>query len=83
MAGDVTREPFIETSTETGLLFPAGLAWTPDGGIYASSVANGVINEYDADGTFVRNILSPPEGEELDDDSYSPTWRQDRASHHK
>ena len=57
---DVHRE-----AATTGLATPAGLAHAPDGGIYVSSVFNGVINEYDADGTFVRNILSPPAGESL------------------
>jgi sugar lactone lactonase YvrE len=71
MASSVTKELFIPTSEDTGLFSPAGLAWTPDGGMYVSSVANGVINEYEADGTYVRTILSPPEGESMDEDSFS------------
>ena len=34
-----------------------------DGSWYVSSVFTGVINEYDADGTFVRTVLQPPAGE--------------------
>ena len=35
------------------------------GGWYVTSVINGVINEYTADGEFVRTILRPPAGETL------------------
>jgi hypothetical protein len=65
MADEVTEELWIETSDATGLLTPAGLAPTPAGGLYVSSVFNGVINEYDADGEFVRTILQPDEGTRL------------------
>jgi sugar lactone lactonase YvrE len=71
MTEAVTKELFIPTSQENGLGFPAGLAWTPDGGMYVSSVANGVINEYSAEGEYVRTILRPPEGESMDEDSFS------------
>lgn len=71
MASGVTKELFIPTSNDTGLFSPAGLAWALDGGIFVSSVANGVINEYDADGTYRRTILAPPEGESMDEDSFS------------
>jgi hypothetical protein len=67
----ITKEIFIAADPETGLAFPAGLAWAPDGGFYVSSVATGTINEYDAEGTYLRTILAPPDGEQLDDDSYS------------
>ena len=63
MADSVTKETFIGTDNE--LASPNGLAPTGDGGWYVASVSNGVINEYDADGQFVRNILRPPEGEGL------------------
>ena len=63
MADSVTKEQFIGTGDE--LATPNGLAPTGNGGWYVASVSNGVINEYDADGQFVRNILHPPEGEGL------------------
>jgi hypothetical protein len=66
----ITKDLFIPADAEVGLAFPAGLAWAPDGGFYVSSVASGTINEYGADGTYVRTILEPEEGEVLDADSY-------------
>ncbi|MBM3672143.1 MAG: hypothetical protein FJW86_08195 [Actinobacteria bacterium] len=63
MADSVTKEKFITTENE--LATPNGLAPTGDGGWYVASVANGLINEYDADGQFVRTILRPPAGEGL------------------
>jgi hypothetical protein len=71
MADSVTSERWIETSEETKLATPAGLAPTADGGLYVSSVFNGVINEYDKDATYVRTILQPPEGETLGTEPYS------------
>ncbi|MEZ5177378.1 MAG: hypothetical protein R2746_03600 [Acidimicrobiales bacterium] len=62
MADDVARTTFIPAG-DHGLATPAGLAHAPDGGFYVSSVFTGVINEYDADGQFVRTILQPPAGE--------------------
>lgn len=70
MADDVNKEVFIEAGPN-GLATPAGLAPAPDDGFYVSSVFSGVINEYDADGTFRRTILSPPEGESIGEQPYS------------
>jgi hypothetical protein len=56
---------------EHNMLSPAGLARTPTGGFYVSSVATGVINEYDANWGFVRTILQPPAGEKLTSTTYS------------
>ena len=36
-----------------------------------SSVFTGVINEYDAEGAFVRTVLSPPPGEQLGEQTFS------------
>lgn len=71
LADDVRKELWIETSAETKLATPAGLAPTPDGGLYVSSVFNGVINEYDAEGRYVRTILEPPAGEVLGERPYT------------
>lgn len=62
--GRVDRELFVSVG-EHGLATPNAVALTENGGMYVSSVVTGVINEYDADGAYVRTILSPPEGEEL------------------
>lgn len=70
MAEGVERQVFIAAGPE-GLATPAGLANAPDDGFYVSSVFTGVINEYDADGTFRRTILAPPEGEQLGEEPYS------------
>jgi hypothetical protein len=63
MATNITREKFIDTSN--GLATPSNIVPSPAGGWYVSSVSNGVINEYDADGGYVRTVLKPPEGETL------------------
>jgi hypothetical protein len=66
----VQKELFIPADPEVGMAFTAGLAWAPDGGFYVSSVATGTIAEYDASGAYVRTILEPADGEQLDADSY-------------
>jgi hypothetical protein len=72
MADEVSKELWIEASGDTGLGTPAGLAPAPDGGLYVSAVAiAGVINEYDADGEYVRTILAPPEGETIGAEPFS------------
>jgi len=67
----VDRELVIPTSSDEGLLFPSGLAPSPDGGLYVSSVASGVISEYRLDGTFVRTVLEPDDGDVLDADGFA------------
>lgn len=68
--GAIEREVFIPAG-EHELSTPHSVAPTPDGGFYVTSVINGVINEYDADGAFVRTILQPPAGEELGPEPFS------------
>jgi hypothetical protein len=65
LAEDVAKEPFIEPDDDNGLSTPSGLAQAPDGRLYVSSVINGVISEFDPDGTFRRMVLAPDDGEEL------------------
>ncbi len=69
LADEVQRDLFIATGD--GLGFPAGIVSTDNGGFYVSSQASGVINEYAADGSFVRPIMVPPEGDELDADGFT------------
>jgi hypothetical protein len=71
MADAIDKDLWIEISADTRLATPAGLAPTPDGGLYVSSVFNGVINEYGPDGSFVRTILEPPAGETIGATTYS------------
>jgi hypothetical protein len=69
MTEGVAREQFIDSSN--GLATPSNIVASPRGGWLVSSVFTGVINEYDADGGFVRTVLSPPEGEVLGAEPYS------------
>jgi hypothetical protein len=62
---DTVRKEIFVASGENGMISPAGLAPTGTGGIYVSSVFTGVINEYDANGVYVRTVLQPPAGEQL------------------
>lgn len=66
-----TKDRFIEAGGE-GLAVTNGVTRAPqDEGWYVSSVISGVINQYDADGAFVRQVLAPPAGEELGAEPYS------------
>jgi hypothetical protein len=65
MASGVVREPFITGDAENGIATAAGVARGPDGHLFVSSVFNGVISEFDADGAFLRRVLEPPEGAAL------------------
>jgi hypothetical protein len=61
---NIRKEPFIRGG-ENDLVTPTGLAAGLEGQIFVSSVFNGVINEYDQNGEFVRTILRPPAGEAI------------------
>ena len=69
MAEGIERELFISVSENLGT--PNAIAPAPDDGWYVSSVINGVINEYDADGTLRRTVLEPPTGETIGASPYS------------
>jgi hypothetical protein len=80
MATDVAREPFIATTNNLGTpnaIVPSPVARSKQGagskpsGWYVSSVFTGVINEYDATGSYVRTILQPPAGETLGIEPFS------------
>jgi hypothetical protein len=71
MAESVNKELFIPAG-ENDLATPNAIARSPKNGhLFVSSVFNGVINEYEADGTFVRTVLSHPPEEILGEESYS------------
>jgi hypothetical protein len=58
--GRVTKELFIPG--DGNVQTPGGMVLIPGGGFYVASVLNGVIGQYDADGKFVRRVLSPVPG---------------------
>jgi sugar lactone lactonase YvrE len=55
--GRVSVELFIANSN---VPTPNGIARAPNGNWYVASVLNGVIAEFDPNGTFIRRVLSPP-----------------------
>lgn len=59
MADAVRRERFLGPSWRHGLLTYSGLAFSPRGTLYVSSVATGRIAEFDLDGRLVRMVLDP------------------------
>jgi hypothetical protein len=63
MASSVTKDRFIAPG-EHGMVTPSGLSFGPRGHLFVSSVISGTINEYDADGGYLRTILQPPAGEQ-------------------
>jgi hypothetical protein len=69
MAPSVKKEQFIGLGN--GLAAPIAIVRAPKNNFYVSSVISGVINEYDANGGFVRTILQPPAGETLGETTFS------------
>jgi hypothetical protein len=66
-----TRELFIEAGPEDLAVANGVARATGDDGWFVSSVISGVINRYDAQGVFVRQVLAPPPGEELGVEPFS------------
>lgn len=62
LADDVHKERFI---TNPNVPTPNALVGSGHGTFYVSSILNGVIAEFDADGHFVRHVLKPPPGEHI------------------
>jgi sugar lactone lactonase YvrE len=71
MADVVARERFITPSEANFLSSPNAIAAAPDGSWFVSSIINGVISQFTPDGTFVRTVLAPPDGERLGARPYS------------
>ncbi|MGH9026633.1 MAG: hypothetical protein ACRDWD_11060 [Acidimicrobiia bacterium] len=69
LADTVNVEKFIEPTELVST--PNGIVPSPDGGFNVSSVINGTIGEFDADGNFLRLVLQPPEGETLGEEPFS------------
>ncbi|MGI9590009.1 MAG: hypothetical protein ACR2P8_01470 [Myxococcota bacterium] len=58
-ADAVQRERFLGPRWREGMVTYTGLAFSPSGTLYASSVATGRIAEFDLEGRLVRMILDP------------------------
>src|SRR5439155_11538 len=69
MATSVKKEQFIGLGN--GLAAPIAIVRAPKNDFYVSSVISGVINEYDANGGYVRTILQPPADETLGATTFS------------
>jgi hypothetical protein len=65
------KEAFIEPSEASGIATPNAIAEGPNGNLFVSSVINGVISEFTADGEFVRTVLKPKAGEDLGAEPFS------------
>jgi hypothetical protein len=65
MTTKVKPTRFIEPGNGNSLVTPNAIAKSPKGSLFVSSVFNGVIAEFTADGKYVRDILRPPAGEQL------------------
>jgi hypothetical protein len=61
LAAQLHKEIFIPADSHVTTV--SGIVQTKQGTFYVSSVLNGVIAEYDADGRFVRRILQRPTGD--------------------
>ena len=68
-ADQVNKERFIPN--DTNIISPNAIAGSGHGTFYVSSIINGVIAEYDADGKFLRRVLQPPPGDVLGTMPYS------------
>ena len=69
MATSMKKELFIRLGN--GLASPIAIVRAPNNGFYVSSVITGVINQYDANGEYVRAVLQPPAGETLGERTFS------------
>jgi hypothetical protein len=69
MAPSVKKDQFITLGN--GLVAPIAIVRATKSGFYVSSVISGVINEYDANGGYVRTVLQPPAGETLGERTFS------------
>jgi hypothetical protein len=64
-ATNVSSTLFIQPGRGNTLATPNAIAQAPNGALYVSSVINGLIAEFTAQGKYVRDVLQPPAGEVL------------------
>lgn len=67
----IAGERVITPGEGNTLATPNGIARAANGNLYVSSVFNGVISEFEPNGSFVQTVLAPPEGEALGAEPYS------------
>ena len=60
--GRITKERFIAAPDPGGVTTPYAIAPSGHDTLYVSSVFDGVISEYDLNGTRIRNVVQPPAG---------------------
>jgi hypothetical protein len=65
MRGHAAASVFVEPGKGNTVATPNAVAQGPNGHLFVSSVINGVIAEFTADGTYVRDVLKPQAGEKL------------------
>src|SRR4029079_2855639 len=71
LATHITSTMFIKPSAANSIVTPNAIAKAPDGTLFVSSVFNGVISQFTADGKFKRVVLKPPAGETLGAEPFS------------
>lgn len=71
LADSMTREKFVDIDGRN-LVTPNAVVIDGQGRVYVSSVLNGVIAEYDAEGAYVRRVLSPAPGDSLPIETGTP-----------
>jgi hypothetical protein len=71
LATRITSTMFIKPSGDNSIVTPNAIAKAPDGTLFVSSVFNGVIAQFSADGKFKRVVLKPPAGETLGAEPFS------------
>jgi hypothetical protein len=69
LADETGYEVFIHADNHVAT--PNAVIGAPDSGFYVSSAFTGVLAHYDADGRFVRTLVTPPAGEQLGEEPYS------------
>jgi hypothetical protein len=70
-ATHVSPTLFIRPGKDNTLATPNAIVKAPSGKLYVSSVFNGVIAEFTAEGKYIRDVLKPPAGEVLGAKPYS------------
>lgn len=71
LADAVSRERFIVAGEGNPVSTPNAVARSKGGTFYVSSILNGVIAEFDDQGTYLRTVLEPPAGDSLGSKPYS------------
>jgi hypothetical protein len=71
MVKDNRGTVFVDPGKGNTVATPNAIAAGPDGHLFVTSVINGVIAEFTADGEYVRDVVKPKEGEKLSAQPFS------------